>query len=142
MALRIRRSWLPCLALLALLVLPAVPSQPAASLADLQIVDPTQQALMNDLFLEARGAHPSFARGLLPGRGDQHLTWFPEQFLVPLANSATPGAPLPGFSIGANGALQATPTTLGAAQGTGTAGAALSPSGNACYLAEGTTNDI
>lgn len=136
MPLRLRCPWLLSLSLIAL------PAQAASSLADLAIVDPTQRALMDDLFLEARGPQPSFVRGLLPGRPDQHLAWFPQQLLLPLANTATPGAPLPGFLIGANGALQATATTLGAAQGTGTAGAAMSPSGSACYLAEGTTNDL
>jgi hypothetical protein len=136
MPLRLRRSWLLSLTLIAL------PAQAASSLADLAIVDPTQRALMADLFLEAQGPQPSFVRGLLPGRPDQHLSWFPQQLLLPLANTSTSGAPLPGFLIGANGALQATATTLGTAQGTGTAGAAMSPSGSACYLAEGSTNDI
>jgi 6-phosphogluconolactonase (cycloisomerase 2 family) len=130
-----------CWCLLALL-LAAIPAQAASSPAsDLAVVDPTQRALFDDLFLEAVGPQRSFARDLLPGRADEHLAWFPQQYLVPFANSSAAAAPLPGYLIG-SGTLHATPVTLGLAQGTGTAGAALSTSGNACYLAESGTNDI
>jgi 6-phosphogluconolactonase len=136
MPLRLRYSWLIALFFL------AIPAQAAAAAADLAIVDPTQRDLFDQLFLEAQGPQKSLARDLLPGRGDNHLAWFPQQFLVPFANNATPAAPLPGYPIGTNGSVQATPTTLGVAQGTGIAGAGSSPTGNACYLADGTTNDI
>ncbi|HYL04791.1 MAG TPA: beta-propeller fold lactonase family protein [Thermoanaerobaculia bacterium] len=143
MTLRLRLSWLLALILsLAVLAPFTLPAQAATAPVNLAVVDPTQQDLFGQLFLEANGPQKSFARDLLPGRGDNHLAWFPQQFLVPLANNATPGAPLPGYQINLDGSVQATPTTLGVAQGTGIAAAAQSPSGNACYLADGTTNNL
>jgi 6-phosphogluconolactonase (cycloisomerase 2 family) len=139
MAFRPRSSWLP--GLIGVVVL-ALPAQAASPPPVLPIADPTQQALFGDLFLEAQGAHPSLARDLLPGRADEHLAWFPLQYLVPLANSSTAAAPIPGFPIAVAGVIQTPPITLGLTQGTGTAAAALSPSGDACYLAEGNTNDL
>jgi 6-phosphogluconolactonase len=136
MALRLRYCWLIVLLSFAL------PAHAAAAAANLTIVDPTQREFFGQLFLEAQGPQKSFARDLLPGRGDNHLAWFPQQFLVPFANNATPAAPLLGYPIGTDGAVQATPTTLGVAQGTGIAGAAVGPSGNACYLADGTSNNL
>jgi 6-phosphogluconolactonase (cycloisomerase 2 family) len=139
MAFRPRTSWLPGLIGAVALALPAQAASPPPVLP---IADPTQQALFGDLFLEAQGAHPSFARDLLPGRADEHLAWFPLQYLVPLANSSTAAAPIPGFPIATAGVIQTPPITLGLTQGTGTAAAALSPSGDACYLAEGNTNNL
>src|ERR1700732_5510579 len=94
MAFRPRSSWLP--GLIGVVVL-ALPAQAASPPPVLPIADPTQQALFGALFLEAQGAHPSLARDLLPGRADEHLAWFPLQYLVPLANSSTAAAPIPGF---------------------------------------------
>ncbi|HVR07619.1 MAG TPA: beta-propeller fold lactonase family protein [Thermoanaerobaculia bacterium] len=143
MTLRLRHSWLSALILFLALLAPfAVPAQAATAPANLAVVDPTQQDLFAQLFLEASGPAKSFARDLLPGRGDNHLAWFPQQFLVPLANNATPGAPLPGYLVAVNGSVQPGPTTLGLAQGTGIAAATQSPSGNACYMADGTTNNL
>ncbi len=143
MTLRCRHSWLLALVLSLALVHPfAVPARAAGPAPILPVADPTQQELFNDLFLEAHGPQRSLARDLLPGRGDNHLAWFPQQFLVPLADNATPAAALFGYPIGTNGAVGATPTTLGHAQGTGIAAAAQSPSGNACYLADSTTNNL
>jgi 6-phosphogluconolactonase len=142
MTLRLRYAWLLAFFLLFALLGPlALPARAAGAAPVLPVVDPTQQELFDQLFVEARGPSKSFARDLLPGRGDNHLAWFPQQFLVPIANNSTPAAPLPGYPI-ADGSVQATPTTLGLAQGTGIAGAAQSPSANACYMADGTTNDI
>jgi DNA-binding beta-propeller fold protein YncE len=139
MAFRPRTSWLPGLIGVVVLALPAHAASPPP---DLAVVDPTQRALFSDLFLEAQGAHPSFARDLLPGRADEHLAWFPLQYLVPLANSGTAAAPIPGFPIATAGVIQTPPITLGLTQGTGTAAAASSPSGDACYLAEGNTDNL
>jgi 6-phosphogluconolactonase (cycloisomerase 2 family) len=136
MALRLRYSWL--LALLSF----AIPAQAATAAANLAVVDPAQREYFDQLFLEAQGPQKSLARDLLPGRGDNHLGWFPQQYLVPLANNSTPGANVPGYPIGTNGSVQPTPVTLGVAQGTGIVGAVLSPSGNACYLADETSNDL
>jgi 6-phosphogluconolactonase len=134
MAFRPRHLWLLSILLF------AAPALAAPSAASLAVVDPTQRALFDQLFLEAHGPQPSFARDLLPGRGDNHLAWFPQQYLVPIANNFTPAAPLPGYPIGLNGGVQAPPVTLGLAQGTGIAGAAQTV--NACYLAAGATNDL
>jgi 6-phosphogluconolactonase (cycloisomerase 2 family) len=96
--------------------------------------------LFDQLFLEAHGPQPAFARDLLPGHADEHLAWFPIQYLVPLANTSTPALPIPGYLIGTNGAIGTPPVTLGLTQGTGTA-AAVSSSG-ACYLGEGNTDNL
>ncbi|HXO41781.1 MAG TPA: beta-propeller fold lactonase family protein, partial [Thermoanaerobaculia bacterium] len=139
MAFRPRISWLPGLIGVVMLALPA---HAASAPPDLAVADPTQRALFSDLFLEAQGAHPSLARGLLPGHGDEHLDWFPLQYLVPLGNSGTASAPIPGFPIATAGVIQTPPITLGLTQGTGTAAAATSPSGDACFLAEGNTDNL
>jgi len=139
MACRPRNSWLPCL--IAAVVL-ALPARAASAPPDLAVADPTQRELFDQLFLEARGPQPSFARDLLPGRADEHLSWFPLQYLVPLANSGTASAPIPGYPITNAGVIQTPPITLGLTQGTGTAAAALGLSGSACYLAEGNTDNL
>jgi 6-phosphogluconolactonase (cycloisomerase 2 family) len=139
MALRPRTSWLPGLIVVVVLALPAHAASPPP---DLAVVDPTQRALFDQLFLAAHGPQPSFARDLLPGRADEHLAWFPLQYLVPLANSGPAAAPITGFPIATAGVIQTPPITLGLTQGTGTAAAALSPSGDACYLAEGNTDNL
>jgi 6-phosphogluconolactonase (cycloisomerase 2 family) len=139
MAFRLRISWLP--GLLGVVVL-ALPAYAASAPPDLAVADPTQRALFDQLFLEAQGAHPSLARGLLPGHGDEHLAWFPLQYLVPLGNSATASAPIPGYPIATAGVIQTPPITLGLTQGTGTAAAVSSPSGDACFLAEGNTDNL
>ena len=136
MTLRLRYTWLIALFSFAL------PAQAATSLSDLVIVDPTQRDFYGQLFVEAHGPQRSFARDLLPGRGDNHLAWFPQQYLLPLADNATPGAPLPGYLVNTDGSVSPAPTTLGVAQGTGIAGAVLSPTGNACYLADGSSNNL
>jgi len=139
MALRPKSSWLPGLIGVVVLALPAHAASPPP---DLAVVDPTQRTLFDQLFLAARGPQPSFARQLLPGRADEHLAWFPLQYLVPLANSGTASAPIPGYPIVTKGVIQTPPITLGLTQGTGTAAAATSPSGDACYLAEGNTDNL
>ena len=131
-------SWLQGLIAVILVALPAHAA--SAPPPDLAVVDPTQRTLFDDLFLEAQGPHPSFARDLLPGRADEHLSWFPVQYLVPFANTGTAAAPIPGYPIVIAGVIQTPPVTLGLTQGTGTAGAASSS--GACYLAEANTNDL
>ncbi|HEY6323436.1 MAG TPA: beta-propeller fold lactonase family protein [Thermoanaerobaculia bacterium] len=141
MALRPRSSCLPGLIVAgALVALPAHAASPPPP--NLAVVDPTQRTLFDQLFLEAQGPQPSFARELLPGHADEHLSWFPLQYLVPLANSSTAAAPIPGYPIVTKGVIQTPPVTLGRTQGTGTAAGAQSPSGDACYLAEGNTDNL
>jgi hypothetical protein len=139
MDLRPRYSWLLALIMVTVLALPA---HAASTPPDLSVVDPTQRTLFDQLFLEAQGPQPSFARGLLPGRADEHLAWFPLQYLIPLSNTSTASAPIPGYPIVTKGVIQTPPVTLGLTQGNGTAAAALSPSGDACYLAESNTDNL
>jgi 6-phosphogluconolactonase len=135
MALRLRTLWLLLLAAVAL------PVQ-AFGASGLAVADPTQRALFDDLFREARGPQAAFARDLLPGRTTGLLAWYVRQLLVPFADNSAVAAFLPGYPIGADGSVQLAPVALGVAQGSGIAGAAVSPSGNACYLADGITNDL
>src|SRR5260370_41949185 len=143
MALRPGTWCLPCLLLpLLSIVLSSLPAQAAAGAAAAAIVDPAQRARMNDLFIAAdRGPQGAFTRYLLPRPADAALSWYPRQFLVPLAYSTTQSAPLPGYPVGADRQLQATPVTLGLAQASQIVSGALTPSGNACYLAPGGDSD-
>jgi hypothetical protein len=145
MALRPGTWWLPCLLLSLLsIVLSSLPAQAAAGAAAAAIVDPAQRAQMNDLFrafIAAKGPQGAFTRYLLPRPADAALSWYPRQFLVPLANSTTQSAPLPGYPVGADGQLLATPVTLGLAQASQIVSGALTPSGNTCYLAQGGDSD-
>lgn len=105
------------------------------------IVEPAQRAAFADLFSSA--GHGSFARYLIPGRGNIRGAWYPEQTLIPMPDNSTLAAPILGFPIGSDGGSIDTPSVqVGVAQGTGIVAANFEPSASACYMADSGTNDI
>ena len=120
---------------LALALCAAAAHAAAPPLSQLQVVDPVQRALVDKLFTVAQG--PELARNLLPGQPDVRLAYF-QVLVMPLPNGA-PG-PILGFPISGNGVLQATATTLGQTQGSGTTGVA--EGSGTLYLAESTSNNL